>query len=121
MLFESETRNKIINIHLYKKGMKNYLLIILICLFITVLSCNKNNSTENNEFVPARISPDFSVCPCFGTGFFVYRQDSLITYKCDTIPANTVITSFPAIVKIRFHANGPGCQFAKIIIDEIKL
>jgi hypothetical protein len=50
----------------------------------------------------------------------VYRQDSLITYKCDTIPANTVITGFPAMVKIRFHANGPGCQFSKIIIDEIK-
>lgn len=100
--------------------MKNYLPIILICLAVTTLSCNKNNNTESNVFVLVRISPDFSACPCCGTGFFVYRQDSLITYKCDTIPANTVITGFPAMVKIRFHANGPGCQFSKIIIDEIK-
>jgi hypothetical protein len=100
--------------------MKKYLPIILIIFVTAAISCNKNNSTENSVFVPVRISPDFSACPCCGTGFFVYRQDSMITYKCDTIPANTVITSWPAMVKIRFHANGPGCPFAKNVIDEIK-
>jgi hypothetical protein len=102
--------------------MKQYLLFTAIAIAAIAASCTKaGNNMEDNSFVPVSINYDRSMCPCCGWGYFVYRQDSSILYKCDSIPANSGIMSLPVNVKIKFHIIGTTCQGPKILIDEVKL
>lgn len=104
--------------------MKKYLLFNLIIIVALMVSCSKsqkNNVGQNNSFVPVIIDYDKGACVCCGSGYFVFRQDSAITYKSDSLPANSGITTLPVNAKIRFHIVGNFCSRDLIVIDEIKL